>query len=132
MRNARILIVDDDPTNIALLEGILGDEGFTEFVSTTDPRRVLELCREFHPNLILLDLHMPNLDGLGVLECISEAFRGEEFPPVMVLTADATPATRKIALAAGATDFLTKPFNNTEVLLRIAFLLDSHGCTSPE
>ena len=131
MRNARILVVDDDPTNIALLEGMLGDEGFTQVVSTTDSRRVLDLCREFRPTLILLDLHMPNINGLGVLESLSEAFRGEEFPPVMVLTADATPATRNIALAAGATDFLTKPFNHTEALLRIAFLLDSHASTTP-
>ena len=127
MQNARILVVDDDPTNVALLEGLLGDEGFTQVRSTTDSRQVLSLCREFKPDIILLDLLMPHLNGLAVLDSIAEEFRGEEFPPVLVLTADATPATKNIALAAGATEFLTKPFNHTDVLLRIGFLLDSRG-----
>jgi CheY-like chemotaxis protein len=126
MKNARILVVDDDPTNIALMEAMLADAGFTQVLSTTDSRRVLSLYCEFQPDIILLDLLMPHVDGLAVLETIAEAFGGEDFPPVLVLTADATPATKKIALAAGASDFLTKPFNQTEALLRIAFLLDSH------
>ena len=126
MIDARILVVDDDEMNVAVVEGMLADAGFTQVRSTRDSREVVSLCREFRPDMILLDLRMPHVDGLGVLEQIAEAFRGEDFPPVIVLTADATPATRNVALAAGAADFLTKPFNHTEALLRIAHLLDEY------
>jgi len=126
MINARILVVDDDAMNVAVVEGMLADAGFVQVRSTMDSRQVVPLCREFRPDMILLDLRMPHIDGLGVLEGIAEAFRGEDFPPVIVLTADATPATRNVALAAGAADFLTKPFNHTEALLRIAHLLDEY------
>ena len=71
----KILIVDDEPANVALLEDMLGEQGYTHLKSTTDSRRVLELCDEFDPDLILLDLFMPHLDGFAVLE--SSACRSE-------------------------------------------------------
>jgi len=125
LQSMKILVVDDEPINIALLEGMLGDEGFANVLSTTDSRLALSLYQEFQPDLILLDLMMPHLDGFGVLGQISEACGTETFLPVMVLTADATEATKQRALAAGATDFLVKPFNHTEALLRITNLLES-------
>ncbi len=125
LQSMKILVVDDEPINIALLEGMLGDEGFTRIASTTDSRLALSLYQEFQPDLILLDLMMPHLDGFGVLGQISQACGSETFLPVMVLTADATEVTKQRALAAGATDFLVKPFNHTEALLRITNLLES-------
>ena len=119
----RILIVDDEPVNIALLEDILQFSGYRQVESTTDPRRVLALCQESRPDLVLLDLNMPFLDGFGVLKLLSAEYPQDECLPILVLTADVGLDTKRRALAAGATDFLTKPFDTVEVLLRIKNLL---------
>nr|MDQ3308998.1 response regulator [Gemmatimonadota bacterium] len=71
LSDARILAVDDEPANVDLLEGLLEDEGYAGFCGTTDPREVAELCKTFNPDLILLDLHMPHLDGFAVLEQVT-------------------------------------------------------------
>jgi CheY-like chemotaxis protein len=126
MTKPRILIVDDDPVNIAILEGMFADAGSTEVLSTTDSREVLLCCRDFCPDLILLDIMMPNLNGFAVLNQLGEAFPGRDVPPVIMLTADSSPATRRAAFSSGASDFMTKPFNHTEALLRITRLLDEH------
>ena len=118
-----ILVIDDEPANVALLEGVLSDHGYTRIQSVTDARRALETCREFQPDLILLDLMMPHVDGLTILQSI----RAEEttvFLPVLVLTADVAEETKLRALRAGATDFLLKPFDQFEALLRIGNLLE--------
>ena len=120
----RILIVDDEPANVALLEDMLGEQGYTQLKSTTDSRRVLELCDEFDPDLILLDLFMPHLDGFAVLESLS-AERSEVYLPIIVLTADVNEETKRRALDYGATDFLNKPLDHIEVLLRIRNLLET-------
>jgi putative two-component system response regulator len=120
----KILIVDDEPANVALLEDILGEQGYTHLKSTTDSRRVLELCHEFDPDLILLDLFMPHLDGFAVLESL-RADRSEVYLPIIVLTADVNEDTKRRALHCGATDFLNKPLDHIEVLLRIRNLLET-------
>jgi len=120
---ARILIVDDEPTNVLLLERILSKASYSQFARTTDSREVLRLCEEFAPDLILLDLHMPYLDGFEILRQLRDKIPPEEFLPVLVLTADITPQAKLRALASGATDFLTKPFDKSEVLLRVSNLL---------
>jgi len=120
----RILIVDDEPANVALLEDILGNQGYTDLKSTTDSRRVSELCREFDPDLILLDLFMPHVDGFVVLDSL-RADRSEVYLPIIVLTADVNEETKRRALHGGATDFLHKPFDYIEVLLRIRNLLET-------
>jgi signal transduction histidine kinase len=119
----KILIVDDEPVNVALLEDLLQISGFEQLRSTTDPRRVQALCREFRPDLILLDLNMPYLDGFGVLAQLGEEVTAADCLPILVLTADINLDTKRRALAAGATDFLTKPFDHVEVILRISNLL---------
>ena len=119
----KILVIDDEPVNAAVLECMLGDSGYTRVKSITDSRLALETRTTFQPDLILLDLMMPHLDGFAVLE----AFRNEcddIFLPVIVLTADANEETKLRALRAGATDFLLKPFDQIEVLLRIGNLLE--------
>ncbi len=119
----RILIVDDEPVNIALLEDLLQFSGYSQVVSTSDPRRVLGLCQELRPDVILLDLNMPLLDGFGVMKQLSGEILADECVPILVLTADIGLETKRRALSAGATDFLTKPFDPVEVLLRIKNLL---------
>ncbi len=125
VKNARILIVDDQDTNVQLLERILRTAGYTDFRSTTDPRRVLSVFAELQPDLILLDLHMPHLDGFMVMESLKPLIVTGSFLPIIVLTADITPEAKRRALADGARDFLTKPFDPIEVLLRIDNLLET-------
>ncbi|MEY2488687.1 MAG: cyclic di-GMP phosphodiesterase [Verrucomicrobiota bacterium] len=119
----KILIVDDEPSNVALLEDILSDAGYKQLRSVTDSRLALETCYAFAPDLILLDLMMPHVDGFSILHSLRSA--GDDvFLPVIVLTADANEETKRAALGAGATDFLLKPLDFLEVLLRIANLLE--------
>jgi signal transduction histidine kinase len=120
---AKILIVDDEATNVLLLERILGRVLTYQLAKTTDSRKVAELVDDFEPDLVLLDLHMPYIDGFAVLENLRREQREGDFLPVLVLTADVTPQAKLRALASGATDFLTKPFDKSEVLLRVENLL---------
>jgi len=124
-RLAKILIVDDEQANVRLLERMLEDAGYARLRSTTDARQVLLCCAEFRPDLILLDLRMPYVDGIQVLEQLEPKTQAEARLPVLVLTADVTLDSRRRALAAGASDFVTKPFDRTEVLLRVRNLLET-------
>jgi cyclic di-GMP phosphodiesterase len=125
LSTARILIVDDEPANVLLLERILGRAGYEDVVTTTDPRQALSLFDEREPDLVLLDLMMPELDGFGVMQELSRRIPEGALLPILVLTADATKEARERALSMGARDFLTKPFDHTEVLLRIRNLLEA-------
>lgn len=122
-RQAKILIVDDESPNVRLLERILQRAQYKNFVTTTDSREVAALFEEFQPDLILTDWLMPHLDGEAVIKQLSEMISGDDYLPIVVLTADVTQLTKQRALKAGATDFLTKPFDHLEVLLRIRNLL---------
>ncbi len=125
LTRARILIVDDEPANVRLLERLLGGAGYTHLTSTTDPRQILPLFSEIRPDLILLDLLMPQLDGFAIMHQLQPLVAKGSYLPILVLTADITPETKRRALTAGARDFLTKPFDMTEVLLRITNLLET-------
>jgi signal transduction histidine kinase/DNA-binding response OmpR family regulator len=125
LHEAMILIVDDEEANVDLLEGLLLDDGYTRITSTRDARDALPLFRDAHPDLVLLDLHMPHIDGFAVLDRISAETPAGEYIPVLVLTADVTPEARQRALSRGARDFLTKPIDATETLLRIRNLLET-------
>jgi two-component system NtrC family sensor kinase len=120
---ARILIADDEPANVRLLERLLSQAGYANVRTTTDSRDVRRLYEEFQPDLILLDLMMPHLDGVAVMQQLPVP--AGEYVPILILTADVTPQAKERALSAGAKDFLTKPFDRTEVLLRIKNLLDT-------
>ncbi len=120
----KILIIDDEPANVALLEDMVSSSGYTRVKSITDSRQAREACDSFGPDLILLDLMMPHVDGFTVLESV-RATGGDTFLPVIVLTADVNEGTKLRALRAGATDFLLKPFDQIEVLLRMANLLET-------
>ena len=110
-----------------LLEKMLRRAGYASVRGTTDARQVLPLYAEFRPDLLLLDLHMPGLTGFEVLERLQGVVGPGDFFPVLVLTADTTAETRERALAGGANDFLTKPFDQTEVLLRVRNLLETRS-----
>ncbi len=125
LNKARVLIVDDEPSNIRLLERVLEMYGSAAVKSTTDPRQALPLYFEFQPDLILLDLHMPHLDGFAVIELLKAAVPPDDYLPILVLTADVTIDTKRRALKAGAKDLVTKPLDNFEVVLRINNLLES-------
>jgi signal transduction histidine kinase/DNA-binding response OmpR family regulator len=122
----RILVVDDEQANIDLLESFLEEEGYRLF-STRDPREVEDLCRSILPDLLLLDLHMPYISGFEVMEQVLRLVPADVYFPILVLTADVSPAVRERALAAGAKDFLTKPLDGVEVLLRIRNLLETRS-----
>ena len=122
---AKILIVDDEQANVRLLERILELIGATRIRSITDSREAVASFIDFRPDLVLLDLHMPNVTGFDIMEQIKTLTQGENPVPVLVLTADVTTKTKHRALAAGAKDFLTKPLDQSEVLLRIRNLLEN-------
>jgi signal transduction histidine kinase len=123
--DAYILVVDDEEANVDLLEQMLARAGYTNVLGITDPRRVLPLLRERQPDLILLDLLMPHLDGYAVLEQLRPEIGEDVYLPVLVLTADITSAAKQRALSLGAHDFLTKPFDHIELLLRLRNLLQT-------
>ncbi|HEX9105661.1 MAG TPA: HD domain-containing phosphohydrolase [Longimicrobiales bacterium] len=125
LRDARILIVDDEPANVLLLERILKRDGYLQVRSTTDARRALPMFQEFAPDLVLLDLRMPHMDGFAVMEQLRPRVPMDAYLPILVLTADITPMAKEKALSGGARDFLTKPLDATEVLLRIRNLLET-------
>ena len=123
LQSARFLIVDDEVANVYLLERILEKAEYTNVRSTTDPRQALPVCEEFLPDLVLLDLHMPDPDGFAVIEQLTSRLSVDTLPSILVLTADITPEAKHRSLAAGAADYLAKPFDAIEVLLRIKNLL---------
>ncbi len=120
---ARILIVDDQAANIRLLERLLTSAGYNRIHATTQPTETAALVDQLSPDLILLDLHMPVLDGFGVLDALRPRLAEERYLPVLVVTADLSADVRQRALGAGARDFLNKPFDAVEALLRIRNLL---------
>lgn len=128
LKHARVLIVDDEPQNVRYLKDVLEWAGCEHLEGVTEPRRVLSTVRFFEPDLIILDLLMPEMDGFAVLRQLGEELERrdpEEYLPILVLTSDASRETRRRALAMGARDFLTKPMSPTEVRLRVGNLLET-------
>ncbi|HEY8888503.1 MAG TPA: response regulator, partial [Gallionella sp.] len=119
--NANILIVDDQAANVQLLEEMLHDADYRSLTSTTNPNEVWALNNKNHYDLILLDLQMPGLDGFQVMEAIKET-ETDGYLPVLVITAQ--PGHKLRALAAGAKDFVSKPFDLVEVKTRIRNMLE--------
>jgi putative nucleotidyltransferase with HDIG domain len=119
----RLLIVDDNAANIELLEQVLAQSGYTDVLSTREASIVPEMCATHEPDLLLLDLHMPGLSGYEVMTAIRELLQPPHSLPVLVLTADSTREARHRALSLGARDFINKPIDPTELLLRVGNLL---------
>jgi putative two-component system response regulator len=123
-KQARILIVDDEPANVELLKRVLERAGFTRLDSTNDPREAAPMFQSLQPDLVLLDLHMPHINGLQVIDEINQLGQAT-YLPILMLTGDMTPEARREALSRGAKDFVNKPFHADEVLLRIRTLLET-------
>jgi uncharacterized membrane protein len=121
--NASILIVDDLEANVQLFERMLVSAGYTSVASTMNPHKVCELYRKNSYDLILLDIQMPGMDGFQVMECLKEIETDDDYPPVLVITAE--PGHKLRALQAGAKDFISKPFELVEVLTRVHNMLEA-------
>lgn len=121
--DSRILIVDDQRPNVLLLEKMLAAQGYQRLIGITDPREVDALMDRHDFDLVLLDLNMPHRDGFEVIKALRQA-SPDNYPPILVLTAQSDQDSRIRALELGARDFLTKPFDYVEVLSRIRNLLE--------
>ncbi|MBV9775395.1 MAG: response regulator, partial [Gemmatimonadetes bacterium] len=124
LRHGQILIVDDEPANLAVLKRLLQRAGYTSVATTHDPLEALELVERIRPDLLLLDLWMPHMDGFQIMEAIRARASGADDMPVLVLSGDERSEIKWRALACGARDFLTKPVDLVEALLRIRNLLE--------
>jgi diguanylate cyclase (GGDEF)-like protein len=120
---SRILVVDDEPANVLLLTRLLQRAGFEHLESVTDSRTAIDVAQRFRPDIILLDLSMPHLDGFQILAKLRDGASPDDFLPVIVLTADSSVDSRLRALREGANDFVLKPFQVEEVLQRVRNLL---------
>ena len=125
IQNSHILIVDDQQPNVELLLRILQQQGFEQLHCYTDPRRVLSDFGEINPDLVLLDLRMPHIDGISLFKQLRSRIPDGEYLPFLILTAELSDRVKKDALALGAKDFLTKPFDQREVVLRSYNLLET-------
>jgi putative two-component system response regulator len=124
LANARILIVDDEQAYVDLLHRFLQSIGFRNVKTTTNPFDVAQLVIDFDPDLILLDLRMRGMDGIAVMQQL-EPYTSRFYLPILVLTGDITEEAKRASLSSGARDFLNKPFDLTEVRLRIENLLET-------
>jgi putative two-component system response regulator len=122
---ARIFVVDDEPTNLKLMDKMLTQAGYQRPVLIQDPRDVLTHYRTQRPDLILLDINMPHLDGYDVLQQL-KSLQDPVLPPVVMLTAQNSREHLLKALENGARDYVTKPFDRNELLMRVRNLLDAH------
>ena len=118
-----ILIVDDQEATLVLLTAVLRSAGYERIHVTREPHQALTLFEQVRPDLVLLDYHMPGIDGITVMEQLRRAASPEEFLPIVIMTGETSHEAERRAIAAGATDFLNKPFGATEVLLRVRNLL---------
>lgn len=123
----RIMVIDDSPDHVALLGVMLQDAGYSDVHSTTDPSRAVELFRTGRPDLVMLDLHMPVLDGFAVMAALADAIAPDDHVPILVLTADVSKETKHRALTSGASDYVTKPLDPIEVLARVRNLLETRS-----
>lgn len=127
VEQARVVVVDDEPTNVRLLERLLQSLGVAEVHGVTDSQEAVRRCLEVDADLVLLDLIMPSPDGFDVMAELRDTLPADAFLPVLVLTADVARSTRDRALQAGANDFLTKPLDHAEVALRARNLLGTRA-----
>jgi putative two-component system response regulator len=125
IQNSRILIIDDRPENVLLLKRMLTEAGYQQLRTLTDSRKALAEFTEFSPDLVILDLQMPYVSGLDLLKQLRSRVPETDFVPVLVVTADNTRKAKQDALSLSAKDFIAKPLDRSETLLRIHNLLES-------
>ncbi len=125
IKQAKILIIDDEESSVQLLARLLNTNGYANVAGTTHATRALSMFVDDDPDLVLLDLHMPEPDGFEILKRLRPMQPADAFLPIIVLTADTTLDARRHALALGATDFLSKPLDEVEVTMRIKNVLQT-------
>lgn len=121
MGELRLLVIDDEEESLRLIERVLSPS-FPNLMVISDARQVRDILVEWAPDLVVVDLHMPQISGLAVIQAVREVIPTDDFVPVLVLTADVSPEVKREALAMGATDFLIKPIEVVEVDLRVTNL----------
>lgn len=122
---ARLLVIDDEQPNLDLMGRVLRRVGYQQVTLTSDPGWALDHVGELAPDLVVVDLHMPGVDGLEVLRRLRTVVAPGDFLPRLVITADTTTSTRRAAIGEGAHDFLTKPIDVGETTMRVANLLQT-------
>lgn len=125
LKEAHILMLDDDVGSTCLMENFLNRIGYTQLRILNDPKRLFDQMEDFRPDLLLLDLNMPGLSGFEILDVLRKERPQDEQIPILVLTGEATAKNKRRALAAGATDLLVKPFDTSELSTRIWNLLQA-------
>ncbi|MEI9814281.1 MAG: HD domain-containing phosphohydrolase [Acidobacteriota bacterium] len=125
IQESRILAIDDKPANVLLLQRMLQQGGYQNFCGVTDSRKALATFAEFKPDLVALDLRMPHIDGFEFLRSVRLWLPEDSFVPVLVVTAESSLKTKQEALALGAKDYLAKPIDVNELLLRVYNLLET-------
>jgi CheY-like chemotaxis protein len=116
LKRSRILVVEDDRDNLELMELTFQMYGFTNVRCTTDSREVLEIFKDDPPDIVLLDLHMPHLDGLALIEEIAKVMPPGPFLPIVLISGEVSRDIKERALEAGASDFLQKPYGMTRLI----------------
>ena len=114
----KILIVDDNAANVLLLEKMLKISGYNNIETLTDSREVVDVSNSYKPDLILLDFRMPYLDGLQIIDSLN-VLRGSNTLPIIMISAENEKEYYEQALSKGVVDFITKPFNYNDIILKI-------------
>lgn len=125
IEQARILVIDDEPMNLKILGSLLSSQGYEQVKLVQDPREALDLYKEVRPDLILLDIFMPHLNGYQLMAQLN-ALNDPLLPPIIIISAQTSREFRLKALSAGARDFVGNPFDRAELLMRVRNLLDAH------
>lgn len=121
--NARILIVDDQELNTRLISSILAKQGYANIRATTDSTEAYAMYCEYRPDVLILDLNMPDVDGFDVMQQLS-SLRDESYLPILVVSTESDKEKRFNALKSGAKDFISKPFDRFELLLRVRNIIE--------
>jgi DNA-binding response OmpR family regulator len=125
IESAKILVVDDEPHVVAIIQAALASGGYTNVLTTSQSSEVLDLYRSEAPDLIITDMKMPGVHGMAIIEELHDIVPDEDYLPILVVTGDQNVDRKLRALAWGAKDFLAKPFEVPELLLRVRMLLET-------
>jgi len=121
--DAKILIIDDQKLHSSFLEKVLAQEGYINIRCVNDPLKALSAIHDFEPDAVILDLIMPQVDGFQILEKLNE-FRKDHYLPILALSSEKSTDLRLRALQDGATDFLSKPFESPEIIIRLRNIIE--------
>ncbi|MCP8968087.1 HD domain-containing phosphohydrolase [Ectobacillus ponti] len=124
LQHLKILILDDNGSNVRILERMLQMAGYQQIHGMTDSREILHVYESYKPDLLLLDLSMPYMDGFEVMQLLRETIEEADYFPILIITAHSDQESRLRALELGARDFIGKPFNQSELLMRVGNLLE--------